>query len=102
MSKRKRISIHDAIIRYTPEEIAENNRIYELKDKLGLIPNYYDSNTSDNGFIPSMYTCYGEYLEDKIRARRLIDNKQEIPKDLYNRLVQAKAEIKKHNIHQIL
>lgn len=86
---------------FTPEEVAENARIYNLKYELGLMITYYDDSTAIRAskYIPSMYESSFEYNRDKSLAKKLIEEHKEIPQDLYNRLVQARKELQERGLY---
>lgn len=64
------------------------------------IDTYYDeSHTLDiESYIPSMYKTLGEYEADKFNAKLLIMSNKAIPKEMFNRLLDARKELEQKGI----
>lgn len=96
---RNKISIHSLAREFTPEEKKRNNELYSIRYNLGLLIAYYDSSKSSKDFIPSMYKTYGEYSLDMDKANKLLIENKEIPKELEQKLIKARIEMKNKGLY---
>lgn len=101
MSKRLKKSIYDNKRLINTEEMDKYKREYILRSELGLVYNYdsiAEINNDKFKSISSVYKSLTEYEHDKIIASKLIENNENIPNELYTRLLKTKKELEKAGI----
>jgi len=96
INEKKHSAYAEAVLR-SPEEIKSEKYRLKLKREVGIFY-FFDSPSRKDTGLPVNYTSYIEYTKDKYEASTLIDSNQQIPKELYDKLVIARIDLQKRGI----